>query len=182
PTEAERLWEASQFEPLERYVVETLDEESRIKLKLLNPLGVADHLSDRYLHLTQDRLSVIADDLQTIDNIERQLTLYKEDRRKQSAFQLTRVENVIHRLSQRGDEFFEETIRIGRVFDLMNSDRIKGEFATKVIGDTERAIDQTIDELIDWMVEQDLRVWEAVNEYIDRRRLNAYAEELIGDV
>jgi hypothetical protein len=32
------------------------------------------------------------------------------------------------------------------------------------------------------MVEQDLRVWEAVNEYIDRRRLNKYADELIGEV
>lgn len=182
PAEGERLWQASQFEPLETYVVETLDEESRIRLKLLNPLGVADHLSDRYLHLTQDRLAVIAEDLQTIDNIERQLTLYKEDMRKQFAFHLTRVENVIHRMNLRGDEFFEETIRMGRVFDLMNSDRIKGEFAEKVIGDTERAIDDTIDDLIDWMVEQDLRVWEAVNEYIDRRRLNQYAEELIGDV
>lgn len=182
PAEGERLWQASQFEPLETYVVETLDEESRIRLKLLNPLGVADHLSDRYLHLTQDRLSVIAEDLKTIDNIERQLALYKEDMRKQFAFHLTRVENVIHRMNQRGDEFFEETIRIGRVFDLMNSDRIKGEFAQKVIGDTERAIDETIDDLIDWMVEQDLRVWEAVNDYIDRRRLSQYAEELIGDV
>jgi hypothetical protein len=64
----------------------------------------------------------------------------------------------------------------------MNSDRIKSEFHRKVIGDTERSIDQTIDELIDWMVEQDLRVWEAVNDYVDRRRVSQYADELIGDV
>ncbi len=182
PEEGARLWEASRFGALETYVVETLDEESRIRLKLLNPLGIADHLSDRYQKATHDRLAVIADDLQTIDNIERQLALYKEDMRKQFAFHLTRVENVIHRMNERGDEFFEETIRIGRVFDLMNSDRIKGEFGKKVIGDTERAIDETIDELIDWMVEQDLRVWEAVNDYVDRRRVSQYAEELIGDV
>ena len=182
PDEGARLWAASQFGPLETYVVETLDEESRIRLKLLNPLGIADHLSERYQKATHDRLAVIGDDLQTIANIERQLALYKEDMRKQFAFHLTRVENVIHRMNERGDEFFEETIRIGRVFDLMNSDRIKGEFSRKVVGDTERAIDQTIDELIDWMVEQDLRVWEAVNDYVDRRRVSQYADELIGDV
>lgn len=182
PSESERLWQLSQFEPLETYVIETLDEESRIRLKLLNPLGIADHLSERYLKATNDRLSVIADDLQTIDNIERQLALYTEDMRKQFEYHLTRVENIIHRMNERGDQFFEETIRLGRVFDLMNSDRIKNEFAAKVIGDTEREIDQTIDDLIDWMVEQDLRVWEAVNEYVDRRRLNKYADELIGDV
>ena len=182
PTERDRLWQLSQFEPLETYVVETLDEESRIRLKLLNPLGVADNLCERYLKATQDRLAVIAADLQTIDNIERQLELYTTDMRKQFEYHLTRVENIIHRMNDRADTFFDETIRLGRVFDLMNPDRIKAEFATKVVGDTEREIDSTIDDLIDWMVEQDLRVWEAVNDYVDRRRLNKYAEELIGDV
>ncbi len=182
PGERDRLWEASRFEALEQYVVETLDEEGRIRLKLLNPLGISEHLTARYLKATDDRLAVLADDLTTIDNIERQLNLYREDMHRQFAYHLTRVENIIHRMNDRGDEFFEETIRIGRVFDLMNSDRIKNEFDRKVVGDTERAIDQGIDELIDWMVEQDLRVWEAVNEYIDRRRLNKYADELIGEV
>jgi len=182
PEESERLWQASTFEPLETYVVETLDEEGRIRLKLLNPLGIAEHLTARYLKATHDRLAVLADDLATIENIERQLQLYSDDMRRQFAYHLTRVENIIHRMNARGDEFFEETIRIGRVFDLMRPEKIREEFERKVVGDTERAIDTSIDELIDWMVEQDLRVWEAVNEYIDRRRLNKYADELIGEV
>jgi hypothetical protein len=100
----------------------------------------------------------------------------------QFRYYLTRIENIIHKMNDRGDEFFDETIRIGRVFDLMNTDKIRGEFERKVVGDTEQDIDQTIDALIDWMVEQDLRLWETVNEYIDRRRLNKYADELIGEV
>ena len=182
PVERDRLWEASNFEPLENYVVETLDEEGRIRLKLLNPLGIAEHLTERYLKATTDRLAVLADDLTTIENIERQLSLYQDDMRRQFSYHLTRIENIIHRMNARGDEFFEETIRIGRVFDLMRPEKIREEFERKVVGDTERAIDTSIDELIDWMVEQDLRVWEAVNEYIDRRRLNKYADELIGEV
>ena len=182
PEERDRLWSASNFEPLETFVVETLDEESRIRFKLLNPLGIAEYLAARYLKATNDRLLVLADDLVTIENIERQLTLYQDDMRRQFAYHLTRIENIIHRMNSRGDEFFEETIRIGRVFDLMRPEKIREEFERKVVGDTERAIDTSIDELIDWMVEQDLRVWEAVNEYIDRRRLNKYADELIGEV
>ena len=34
---------------------------------------------------------------------------------------------------QRGDEFFEETIRIGRIFDLLNKDKIRGEFERQVV-------------------------------------------------
>jgi len=182
PEERDHLWARSRFEDLERYVVETLDEAGRIQLKLLNPLGIAEHLTERYHKATTDRLVVLNDDLVTIDNIERQLALYQEDMRRQFAYHLTRIENIIHRMNSRGDEFLEDTIRIGRVFDLFKPERIREEFERKVVGDTERAIDTSIDELIDWMVEQDLRVWEAVNEYIDRRRLNKYADELIGEV
>ena len=182
PEERERLWAESRFPALERYIVESLDEEGRVRLKLLNPLGIAERLSDRYLKATADRLVVLADDLSTIANIERQLDYYQEDMGRQFTYHLTRIENIIHKMNDRGDEFFEETIRIGRVFDLINTDKIRGEFERKVVGDTERAIDVTINELIDWMVEQDLRVWEAVNDYIDRRRLNKYADELIGEV
>lgn len=182
PTERDRLWKASRFGALEEYIIETLDEEGRIRLKLLNPLGIASHLCDRYEKAAADQLNVIAADLATMANIERQLALYKEDMRRQFAYHLTRVENIIHRMNTRGDEFFDETIRLGRIFDLMNADKVKAGFQRQVVADTERQVDQTIDDLIDWMVEQDLRVWEAVNEYVDRRRLNKYADDLIGDV
>jgi small GTP-binding protein len=182
PSERDRLWKRSRFDALERYIFETLDEEGRIRLKLLSPLGIAEHLTDRYLKATADRLTVIRDDLATIENIERQLALYQDDMRRQFAYHLTRIENIIAKMTVRGDEFFEETIRLGRIFDLLNSDKIRGQFERTVVGDTEERIDATIDELIDWMVEQDLRTWQAVNEYIDRRRLSKYEDEMIGEV
>jgi len=64
----------------------------------------------------------------------------------------------------------------------MNTDKIRGQFERQVVGDTETRIDATIDELIDWMVEQDLRTWQAVTDYIDRRRLSQYEDEMIGEV
>ena len=182
PEERDRLWEASRFEALERYVIETLDEESRVRLKLLNPLGIAEHTTERYLKDAADRLMVLRDDVATIDNIERQLAVYQEDMRKQFRYHLTRIENIVTRMVARGDAFFEETIRLGRIFDLIKSDKIRAEFERVVVADTETRIDATIDELIDWMVEQDLRTWEAVNDYIDRRRLSKYEDELIGEV
>jgi small GTP-binding protein len=180
--ERDRLWQQSRFEALEQYIFETLDEEGRIRLKLLNPLGIAEHLSDRYLKNARDRLTVLREDVATIENIEHQMEIYQEDMRRQFAYHLTRIENIIARMVNRGDAFFDETIRIGRILDLVNSDRIRGEFERQVVGDTEQRIDTTIDELIDWMVEQDLRTWEAVTDYIDRRRLSKYEDDLIGEV
>ena len=182
PERSRELWAESQFGALESFIFDTLDEEGRIRLKLLSPLGTGEHIAERYLHATAERLKVLNEDINTIANIERQLDLYQEDMRRQFTYHLTRLENIIARMNARGDEFFEETIRLGRVFDLLNSDKIRAEFERKVVGDTEQEIDDTVNELIDWMVEQDLRTWEAVNSYLDRRRLSEYEEEMIGEV
>ena len=47
--ERTRLWAASRFEPLEGYILDTLDEQERLRLKLANPLGVAQRLAEQYL-------------------------------------------------------------------------------------------------------------------------------------
>src|SRR5215216_5495252 len=61
PAERDRLWRESRFADLERYIVESLDEESRIRLKLLSPLGIGEHLAGRYLKATNDRLAILSD-------------------------------------------------------------------------------------------------------------------------
>ena len=102
--------------------------------------------------------------------------------RRQFAYHLTRIENIIAKMNARGDEFFEDTIRIGRIFDLLNSDKIQRRIRAQSRRRHREEIDATINELIDWMVEQDLRTWESVNEYLDRRRLSQYEEEMVGEV
>ena len=182
PDERGRLWAASRFGPLEEYIFATLDQEGRIRLKLLSPLGVGERITERYLQISEERLAVLRDDLATIDNIDRQLVAYQEDMRRQFEYHLSRVETIIARMLQRGDAFFEETIRLGRIFDLLNKDKIRGEFERQVVAGTEQQIDGVVDELIDWMVDQDLKIWKSVTDYIDRRRLTQYEEGLIGEV
>ena len=125
---------------------------------------------------------MLKDDTATIERIEQQLGLYQVDMRQQFDFHRTRIENIIAKMNARGDEYFEDTIRIGRIFDLLNGERSKLEFQQKVVGDTEKTIDDTVDNLIDWMVEQDLRTWQAITDHVDRRRLSTYEDEMIGEI
>src|SRR5680860_870599 len=48
PRESARLWAESRFGALEEFIFETLDEQGRIQLKLLSPLGTAEYLANRY--------------------------------------------------------------------------------------------------------------------------------------
>src|SRR4029078_2973707 len=72
-------WQASRFEAIERYILETLDEEQRVRLKLLSPLGVAQHIADKYTAAGDMGLATLQDNFVSIDNIERQLDLFRDD-------------------------------------------------------------------------------------------------------
>ncbi len=175
------LIEASGFALLERYIVDTLDEKGRIQLKLLSPLGVARHIANKYLGIVQQRMDLLRDDLTTIQDIEAQLSIYEQDMRRDFRFRLTDVENVLHGLESRGIEFFEETVRLARVFDLLNKEKIKRDFARVVIADVPQRIEQRVNQVIDWLVASELRQWQAVMERIGRRQ-SEHAERIVGQV
>jgi small GTP-binding protein len=181
PVERDRLWEESQFAPFSRFVIESLDEETRVRLKLLSPLGIADRLTTRYRGIAADRLGTLERDIETIERIEQRIAAYRTEMEADFAGYLARIESIVHRFNDRADQFFEQTIRLGRVLDLLNRDRVQQEFKDQVVSDTERQIDDTVAELIDWMVGRDLQMWQAVTDFIDRRQLDRHQEEVIGE-
>ncbi|HEX5163978.1 MAG TPA: dynamin family protein, partial [Thermomicrobiales bacterium] len=133
---AERGDPRGRFDALREYIITTLDEEERIRLKLLNPLGVAERLLASYSGIADERLSLLEQDAATIARIEALLTDYEAEMRREFATYITRVENIVHRLNERADRFFDEYIRIGRVFDLMRSDNTRDAFERDVVADT----------------------------------------------
>jgi len=175
------LLAASRFEALERYIVATLDERERVRLKLLNPLGVGAHLVDQYLSAIDERLGLLKDDFATIEDIEGQLAVYKEDMTREFRFRLSDVENVLHEFESRGMEFFDETMRLVRIFDLVNKARLKADFERKVVADAPRLVEGRVTEVIDWMVASELRQWQAVMDHLSRRRAE-HADRIVGQV
>src|SRR5690606_34792324 len=175
------VWRRSRFDTLERYILTTLDAGQRIQLKLENPLGVAERLIARYGEVIAARQDVLKGDFLTLDIIEEQLAAYESDMHRDFKYQRSRVDNVLYEMAERGDRFFDETLRISRVFDLMNAEKVRGEFDRQVIGDTSREIERHVNDLIDWLVERDYRQWRAVMDYLNRRA-GHHADKLVGQV
>lgn len=174
------LWDSSQFEPLESYIYTTLDESGRLELKLNNPLGVGMNLLKKYLKEIDMRISLLNEDFNNLEDVDRQLILYKEDMLRDFNFRMSDIENILYEMEQRGQDFFDETIRLARVFDLLNKERIQQDFARHVIADVPDRIEKKIDELIDWLVDADFRQWQAVMEHLAERRLK-HKDRIIGD-
>jgi len=171
----------SRFEALERYIVDTLDEKERVRLKLMNPLGVAEHLSKRYLEITDGRLGLLKEDFAAIEDIERQMTLFQEDMGREFRFRLADVDNVLREFENRGISFFDETMRLARVIDLMNKSKMKADFERTVVADLPQRIDKRVSEIIDWLVSSELRQWQAVTEHLALRR-QQHADRIVGQV
>lgn len=165
------LWTESRFEALENFIHNTLDEGSRLRLKFLNPLGVGKHLTERYLKTISQRIELLQDDFQMLADVDAQLNEYRADMLRDFDFRLSDVDNVLYEMEQRGEAYFDETMRLGRIFDLIKKERIQHEFEAQVVGDVPQRIEKKIGETIDWSVDADLRQWQAVTEHIaDRRR------------
>lgn len=180
-SEGEELWAGSRFSAVEEYIVDHLDEEARVRLKLLSPLGVAERLANKYLTVTEGRLETLREDLATIENIEQQITLYREDLKTDVQYYLNEIDTIMRDLVERGDSFFDEHIKLTRLPDLMNGDKLRAAFEREVVGEVSQQIDQKMHTLIDWMVEKNLRLQQSNDEYI-KRRASQHTQKLIGDV
>jgi small GTP-binding protein len=173
-------WAASRFETLERYIQTTLDAPGRVQLKLLNPLGVGASLAERHDGLVKERLALLKEDFEMLDEVERQLGVYQDDLVRDFELRMSDVDRILLEMERRGHDFFDETMRIGRVMDLLNRSRIQQGFEQQVVADAPQQIEHRIGELVDWLVDADLRQWQAVTSHLaDRRR--RYRDRIVGE-
>jgi small GTP-binding protein len=179
---SEELWEQSGFEAVEDYLLNTLDQEQRVRLKLLNPLNVGLRLASKYKDAAFERLKLLAQDVEALQNIDQQLALYHQDMLREFEPRLARLDLLLSEMEARGIRFFEETIRIGRIKSLLDSEAVKRAFEREVIGDTPRQMEEEVGRVIDWIVERNHKLWQDIGEYIERRQLTRYQEGMIGEV
>lgn len=174
-------WQRSGFEPLEQYIHDVLDETSRFQLKLLNPLGVGDRLLQKYDQITQNRLELLRDDFETLLNLERQIEQYSQDMERDFHFRMTDIENALYDMEKRGRAYFDEVMRLGRLFDLLNKEKIQQGFMEQVVANTPYVIEQRVNQMIDWLVNADLQQWQGVMNYLEKRR-QEYEQHIVGNV
>jgi hypothetical protein len=164
------LWQASGFDRLEKFIEETLEPERRFRLKLMNPLGVAAALTTRYIGIARDRLALLRSDVELLADIRRQTSLQEGDLQRGFELRMEGIAKVLSDMESRGDRFFESTLRIGRIVDLLNRPRVQKEFTEVVVADVPLQIERRVSEMIDWLVDQDFRQWQAVTSRLAERQ------------
>jgi len=180
PEQRRRLRAASRLDDLEVFIVATLDDDTRLQLKFNNPLGVAANLVAQADKAVQVQAAGLKEDMTTAASLESAVADYEGALRSELAPRLAEVENILHRLEQRGLDFFDSTLRLTKITTLARGDRVRTQFETQVLADVARRIDEQVQHLIDWLVQKDLHEWQQVVGYLQRRQTR-YSAHMVGD-
>jgi hypothetical protein len=105
--------------------------------------------------------------------------VYQQDLARDLEFRMADIDRILLEMERRGQDYFDETMRIGRVMDLLNRSRVQQGFEQQVVADAPQQIERKVGELVDWLVDADLRQWQAVTNHLAERR-RKYRERIIG--
>jgi small GTP-binding protein len=150
------------FHAFRGHLMDNLGQENRVRLKLLNPLGVALKISRQYQALAKQRLHVLTEDTQALSKVDRQIELYESDTQSEFERHLARIETELLEMRLRGEEFLDDRMRLLKIRAMLQGDRMRQSFEREVVADTPERIESHIQEIIDWLVERDLRQWRLI--------------------
>jgi len=156
-----------EFPALERYLIETLRETERVRLKLLSPLGVLRHVLERNLATIESRRVVVKEDGAILGAVRGQLDAYSSEMRTDSERYLLELRASLAAVERRGRTWLERNIRVGNINLLRNKDAVENRFRNEVVADAPREIEDVVHRMVDWTVRRNLKLWTAVFAELD---------------
>ncbi|HYI08440.1 MAG TPA: dynamin family protein [Thermoanaerobaculia bacterium] len=178
-----RDWTRSRFEALEDYIFQVLSEKERIRIKLSSPLETIQSLSKKQFRMIESRREVLAADKTRIDSITDQLERARGDLESNFRQFVVRIDNLLMDLERRGLDFLDRYVRIQHVMMLRDASRFREEFERQVFQGWKTNIDTTIQEAVDWLVKENMKLWSGTVDAFHRRaESDAKNEEIIGRV
>jgi small GTP-binding protein len=178
-----REWTRSRFEALEDYIFQVLSEKERLRIKLHAPLETMLSLSKKQFRMIDSRREVLAQDKARIDSINQQLDRARADLVSNFKQFVVRIDNLLMDLERRGLDFLDRYVRIQHVMRLRDASRFREEFERQVFQGWKGSIDSTIQEAVDWLVRENMKLWSGTVEAFQRRaEADARNEEVIGRV
>lgn len=84
-------------------------------------------------------------------------------------------------MEKRSQDFLDDKMRFSMILDLIQTEKIRNEFEKKVIGDTNIQVEKEIDNLIDWMISKNSKLWRDTMEYF-QQKVTINSADIVGKV
>ncbi len=179
PVKSAQLRQASRIDALADYIQFTLDDQTRLRLKFASPLGVTGHIIEQARSTLSAQYEDLKEDKAAVNAVEAVIAGYDHELHSELGPRLGEIEGILGRLQARGLDFFDNTIRLTRIGDLSRGDRVRAQFEKVVLADVPQQIEERVQRMIDWLVDKDLRQWQQVMTYLQRRQAQ-FADQIVG--
>lgn len=178
-----REWTRSRFEDLEDYIFKVLSEKERMRIKLSAPLDTILSLAKKQFRMIESRRELLASDRERIESINEQLERARADLVGNFRQFVVRIDNLLMDMERRGLEFLDRYVRIQHVMLLRDASRFREEFERQVFQGWKSGIDTTIQEAVDWLVKENMKLWSGtVDEFHRRAEADAKNSDVVGKV
>ncbi|HEU4520413.1 MAG TPA: dynamin family protein, partial [Thermoanaerobaculia bacterium] len=178
-----REWTRSRFEALEDYIFKVLSEKERIRIKLQAPLDTVASLTRKQMTMIESRRELLTTDMARITSIVDQLERARTDLMGNFRQFVIRIDNLMMDLERRGVDFLDRYVRIQHVMLLRDSLRFREEFDRQVFQGFKGNVDSTIQESVDWLVRENMKLWNGTVDAFHRGAQNdARDADIVGKV
>ena len=75
----------------------------------------------------------------------------------------------MYELERRGNRFFDDLVRLANLLRLRDKDVVENRFRIEVVADAPPRIEEEVQALIDWMVRQNLGMWQRAEAMLETR-------------
>jgi hypothetical protein len=175
----EALLRGSGFGALEGFVTRTLNEGLRVRLKLMNPLGVGLRVLADARQALGARLDRLQEDVVTLEEIESQLALHRDELGRGVRHRMAGVESAVSDFERRGREFLERSLRLAGLPRLLSRGSLAPAFEEEVVNDLAGVVEKRVDEIAEWMVAREVWQWQRISDRLQRRQA-AHADHASG--
>lgn len=171
---AQKARKASGMDALESYIVDSLDENCRLELKLNSPLGVARKMHLQCTENIRQQQASLAEDIALVDQLNSLQLACNKEMQAELTPRLAEIEKILNDFELRGQAFYDRELRLLRIVKLSKSDKVKQQFEEEVLRDVSEEIDEKVRALIDWMLDKELNAWYRASSALQKR------QELVG--
>lgn len=166
----EALSELNEWTAFAAYFQSTLRDRDRVRLKLTGPLRSLTPVLARQADALAERLRLVHGDHSALAAILGEVDAYETRMGADVSRYQSQITNVLWQIERRGQRFFDELVRVSNVLRLRDRDVVENRFRKEVVADAPQHIEEEVQALIDWLVRQNLAMWEKADAMLRQRR------------
>ncbi|GAB5534736.1 MAG: dynamin family protein [Rubricoccaceae bacterium] len=156
---ADPRWETSRFGPFQRFVEETLGEDTRVALKLTAPLDAASTLLDGIQHQLEASRQLVTQDAEDLQALDTRFAEVRASLDEVLGRTVADVDRELLEMERRGVRFLDDTIRVSRLHVIRDRNAFREEFDRQVVRDSERRIEERLGEAADGILRRVFDLW-----------------------